>query len=259
MEDNNNKKNNNNPEFVRKSMDGIRRRETLIPHPAPPQTTPLEKPIILGPESHQALPSETSEKSIIPEDQPLEAPLETPLRSNFGNEVQGSTSYKTPVTSENIDESIEKTESTKEVSVKSSHKKLYVLIGLLIFFILLAGGSTIYFYKKSKKPVAEEARPVSEQQLEETLALVSKITLLPQNDEPVLAIVSDPSQLKADAFFIDSKVGDRVLIYPFIGRAFLYRPSTNQIINIMTFLPDSPESKALATSTTQIGNSVDKR
>jgi len=148
-------------------------------------------------------------------------------------------------------------ESTNQKELpKSSHKKFYVLITLLILFVALATLSAFYFYKKSKiEPVSTEDNN-AQAQLEETIEHVGKIALLPPGDEPVLAVVSDPLQLKNDAFFVDSVVGDRVLIYPNIGRAFLYRPSTGKIINIISFLPNSPESENFATSTATTTNKV---
>lgn len=264
MQDNNKK---NSPESVRRSIDGIRRPQRSQTSPSevlpqddipndqssqeildekvqigsvskeepimPEKTQTDNKPIILGPESGSVI--EFSVVTEKPEPQPIIGLSKEPKQQKIKNLSSRLNFYH------------------------NRDRKVHVLVGLLVFLILLAGGSTIYFYKKSKKPLADETTPVSEQQLKETLALVSKIALLPENDKPVLAIVSDPSQLKADAFFVDSKVGDRALVYPFIGRAFLYRPSTNQIINIMTFLPDSPESSALATSTVPIGNNADTR
>ncbi len=149
-----------------------------------------------------------------------------------------------------VDEKKENMENWKEISQQSSigpskkvsHKKFYFLIIFLALFVLLACYTAFYFYKKSKVVTMKEENTAQEQ-LEETLTLLGSIAILPAGDEPVLAIVSDPSQLKNDAFFVDSQIGDRVIIYPKIGRAFLYRPSVNKIVNIISFLPNSPESE----------------
>ncbi len=61
---------------------------------------------------------------------------------------------------------------------------------------------------------------------------VSNIYLIPSNEEPTVATVSDPSILKDQSFFTQAEKGDKVLIFNKAGKAVLYRPSLNKIIEI---------------------------
>lgn len=134
-----------------------------------------------------------------------------------------------------------------------SRKKKTIIIALAsaLLVVLLAGLSFHFYNKSAPASVASVVQNADAQkQLEDTLALVSKIAVLPQNDSPTLAIVSDPSQLKSDAFFDNAIVGDRVLIYPRIGRAIMYRPLTNQIVNMISFQTNNPQSGIFSGSTT---------
>jgi hypothetical protein len=173
----------------------------------------------------------------------------------------GLTSENKPIgpTSVISDKNMEPEGNKIEITVRKTRKNLFIIAGSLIVLVLVVIGSIIYFSKKTDTKSDTSIAPSSDpqKQLEDTLALVGKLTVLPQNDLPVLAIVSDPLQLQADAFFVDSQIGDRVLIYPRIGKAFLYRSSTNQIINITSFIPNSPESSNISkgvatTSSTKI-------
>ena len=56
--------------------------------------------------------------------------------------------------------------------------------------------------------------------------------MLPTGETPTIATVTDASKLKDQAFFTNAVTGDKVLIYTNAKKAFLYRPSTNKIINI---------------------------
>ena len=49
-----------------------------------------------------------------------------------------------------------------------------------------------------------------------------------------LATVSDPELLKNKSFFLSSEKGDRVLIFSKIGKAILYRPSINKIVEVVS-------------------------
>lgn len=64
---------------------------------------------------------------------------------------------------------------------------------------------------------------------------VGKMTVLPNEEEPVLGTVQDPALLQDQPFFRNAMRGDRVLIYQRAKRAILYRPSTGQIIETMPF------------------------
>jgi hypothetical protein len=63
---------------------------------------------------------------------------------------------------------------------------------------------------------------------------VSLLVDLPQGETPTIATVNDASKLKNQAFFANAKDGDKVLIYSKAGKAVLYRPSSNRIIEYST-------------------------
>jgi hypothetical protein len=64
------------------------------------------------------------------------------------------------------------------------------------------------------------------------IAAVGKIMLLPTDESPTLAKVSDLSVLQNQAFFKNAAVGDVVLMYAKSLRAILYDPYQNKIIEV---------------------------
>jgi hypothetical protein len=100
---------------------------------------------------------------------------------------------------------------------------------LVLIIILL--GTSIYFgyqyYLTTKNPQqvaqAEVARLVTE---------VGRIVVLPEEETPTIATVSDPEALKSQPFFAGSLKDDKVLIYTKAQKAILYRPSIHKIIQI---------------------------
>lgn len=69
----------------------------------------------------------------------------------------------------------------------------------------------------------------------EVRALVSDVgehMLLPDDETPTLATVSDMHALEGQVFFRNAKEGDKVLMYLQAQRAIIYRPSIDKIIEV---------------------------
>jgi hypothetical protein len=101
-----------------------------------------------------------------------------------------------------------------------------VAIFLTLFLAVIALSlTTLYFYKKSKGSDAES----------EVAALakrVEKIVVVPADETPTVATVTDPQKLSGQDFFAGAKEGDKVLIYARAGKAILYDPAAGKVINI---------------------------
>jgi hypothetical protein len=61
---------------------------------------------------------------------------------------------------------------------------------------------------------------------------VGKLIELPQGETPTVANVTDVQKLRNQPFFARAQNGDQVLIYSKAGKAILYRPFTNKVIEI---------------------------
>jgi isopentenyl diphosphate isomerase/L-lactate dehydrogenase-like FMN-dependent dehydrogenase len=68
--------------------------------------------------------------------------------------------------------------------------------------------------------------------LEMTIKMVGKHLVLPTNETPTMATVSDPEKLKDQAFFANAKKGDKVLIYANSQKAILYDPESDRIVEV---------------------------
>lgn len=117
-----------------------------------------------------------------------------------------------------------------EIKRKSRNKIKRNLPLILIVLVIALAISTAYFYKRSS--ALKNPQTASTNETNALIAKVSKIALLPTGETPTVATVSDPEKLKDQAFFVDAKVGYKVLVYANAKKAFLYDPATNKIINI---------------------------
>ena len=140
------------------------------------------------------------------------------------------------------------TKKTVSPFKKFMQQYLFVILAVLV---LILGATTFYFYHKATvaKDTSGELNPTQVQAL---VAKVGKLIILPSDEVPTVATVSDPSALKDQSFFADAKVGDKVLIYSIAKKAILYDPSVNKIV---TVAPVNTADKK-ASSTTSAGTTA---
>jgi hypothetical protein len=101
-----------------------------------------------------------------------------------------------------------------------------VFLGLLVFFI--------FRYQSQQDQIKRLSNPqaLAQEEQQQLVTKVGKLTDLPKNENPTVATVSDVNKLKDQTFFANAQNGDKVLIYSQSKQAILYRPSTNKIIQI---------------------------
>jgi hypothetical protein len=65
------------------------------------------------------------------------------------------------------------------------------------------------------------------------VAGVRRLLTVPENEQPLVAEVVDEQPLRAQqAFYANVKNGDYLLIYSSLGKAVIYRPSENKLVNV---------------------------
>ncbi len=104
------------------------------------------------------------------------------------------------------------------------------LIALVAVIILLVGYGGAFYYYRQYKQVTRDPNAVAKKETADLVATVSKLILLPTGESPAVATIQDKEKLSAEPFFANALNGDKVLIYYAAKKAFLYRPSTNKII-----------------------------
>jgi hypothetical protein len=110
---------------------------------------------------------------------------------------------------------------------------LLILAAVFLVLIILACFAFWRLQALKKDPRLKETSAKTAQ--EETKALINKIgqlLVLPEGEEPVIATVTDPEQLKDQVFFTKAKRGDKVLIYTNAKKAILYDPVANKILEV---------------------------
>ena len=111
-----------------------------------------------------------------------------------------------------------------------------VTTGVLLALVLGFAGTAFWQWSRAQR-LNQQLQAFSEANAAESDALalieeVGRLIDLPADETPTIATVADPEQLKSQPFFAKAKQGDRVLIYPKAGKAFLYDPVAKKVIEV---------------------------
>lgn len=154
-------------------------------------------------------------------------------------------------------------EMREQLSAATEKKHRFVLnkqmkIVVVLFIIaFLASIPALYFYSQYKASQQKQNPTAAAQaQVQSLIARVGQLILLPTNEVPTVATVSDKTKLAGQTFFAHTENGDQVLIYQTARKAYLYRPSANKIIEVGPVNVEPTKSAAAAPETEVAGASI---
>lgn len=149
-------------------------------------------------------------------------------------------------------------DSSNKRSKKSVKNKL---LGFVVFVILLGlAGGTVFLYTKyseTKKEVEKLSTVQGQQELSKTqtqalLGEMRQIIIMPDNEDPVVATITDINQLKDKEFYKDAQNGDRVVVFANAKKAYIYSPERKLIVNVGAFqLDEKAQAQQPATTNTR--------
>lgn len=120
---------------------------------------------------------------------------------------------------------------SKALSINS--KEGNIIIGLLIGAVLALIPS-YYFYTKyqESQKLLKNPQQAARQEVASTVAKLAKLMVLPKDETPTIATVTDRNKLKEQPFFAKSQNGDKVILYIKAKKAILFREKENKIIEV---------------------------
>lgn len=108
--------------------------------------------------------------------------------------------------------------------VETSHRFAHFkLVAIIVVLVILAGLAVFYFKPLSSLIIKPQS----------TAQKVSRHMLVPEDEEPTVTDVSDPSKLEVQSFSGKAVEKDQILIYQKSQIAVLYRPSIDKIIAVL--------------------------
>lgn len=117
----------------------------------------------------------------------------------------------------------------KKTVRKSGLQKIFVP-GILLLLVLACAASVYLFVQLQKIKSSPEV--AAQDEAAEVIEKVGALIMLPTDETPTVATVSDPDMLKDQAFFANAKQGYKVLIFSKAQKAILYDPESNKIVEV---------------------------
>lgn len=111
-------------------------------------------------------------------------------------------------------------------------KKALIIISLMGVAAVVILLSLSYVSARRKLSQAQNPEQAAQVEAENLVEKVSRLVSLPTGETPTVATVVDVSKLKGQAFFANAENGDKVLMFTTAKKAVLYRPSSNQVVEI---------------------------
>ena len=125
-------------------------------------------------------------------------------------------------------------------------KVLIVLVALLVVVL----GTSIYFFIKYQS-LAQDPTLQAKAKTAEVVKELSKLMVVPNDPNTVMATITDKSKLAGQKFFDLAQNGDEVVLFPGALKAVIYRPSTHRIVDIGPFSPNADAATPAPTSSVQ--------
>lgn len=136
---------------------------------------------------------------------------------------------------------------THQISSDNQKTHKGVVLGTIAFTCLIlagaAGAYSFHLHKQTtniKNQLSEAKQKLAgyesdpsiraKEEARQVVDRVGQLIILPADESPTVATVTDLEALKDQAFFANAQIGDKVLIYANAGKAILYRPSENKVI-----------------------------
>lgn len=121
-------------------------------------------------------------------------------------------------------------------SSKKPSKKVTWLVVILVALVAFGVGAYFaYDYIQDQNAKIErlsDPQQAAKDEAARVKDLVASLAEVPADETPTIATVNDASKLQGQAFFAKAENGDKVLIFTKAKKAYLYRPSTNKIIEV---------------------------
>lgn len=98
-------------------------------------------------------------------------------------------------------------------------RRILVLVAALLLLVLGGAGAFLVLRPDAGNP-------------QRVIGQVGRHAMLPKDEEPVIATVTDPAKLPDQTFLKQARAGDKILFYQKAKKVIIYRPGIDKIVDI---------------------------
>lgn len=78
-----------------------------------------------------------------------------------------------------------------------------------------------------------DPQSIAREEIKSLVEKLSKLVVLPEGEDPVVATVTDKEKLKDQPVFARAENGDKILIYAKAQKAYIYNPGKNVLVDVV--------------------------
>lgn len=141
-------------------------------------------------------------------------------------------------------------------SLQSNHFKIAFFI--ILVSIAVAGTVTSVYYFIQYRALKANPNIEEQKEVDRVVKTLGKMMLLPTDETPTIATITDKDKLKNQQFFSNAENGDILLAYNKALEAIIYRPSIHKIIAVAPIVntPEQETAQKTPTPTTITGPKI---
>jgi hypothetical protein len=132
-----------------------------------------------------------------------------------------------------------------EPRTRRNVSRFKIFLGFFVFIGVVFVGRGKY----AEYQIAKDPQAIAQAEIKKLIEDVGKLIVLPTDEQPTIATVSDLEKLKGQEFFAHAETGDKVLLYSKARKAILYSPSRNKIVEMAPInLPTLPAEPKISST-----------
>jgi len=106
------------------------------------------------------------------------------------------------------------------------------LLIILVVISVVSFSMMVYFWRQAGNVDDKPSSITLQEDVKKLVEQLGEVIVLPEDEEPTIATVTDPELLRGQPFFENAKIGYKVLIYSKAKKAILYDPESRKIVDI---------------------------
>jgi hypothetical protein len=131
--------------------------------------------------------------------------------------------------------------------LKANKTKVLIIAGAALLVVLAA--VAFYFYQQYAS-LKNDSAVQNKETATRITGEVGKMLKIPTDEEPQVARITDPEQLKSQSFYADAQKDDYLIVYQKAGYAIIYREKDHILVNV-DHVQVSPTDQNATTPTTK--------
>jgi len=118
-------------------------------------------------------------------------------------------------------------------------KKPYFILAVVALLMVGLAYNSYRLSKENKvlgaqfEALKKDPQMFAKEEIKQLTDQLSKLVVLPTDEEPVVATVTDKEKLKDQPVFAKAENGDKIVIYAKAQKAYVYRPSLNVLVDVI--------------------------